>query len=178
MGRCGNFIEKILNRFLAIGADAINSARGFMMANGCIMALQCNSGQCPSGVATTSPHFQKALDPNEKQWRVMNYIVSMRYSLFALAAAAGVPSPRHLTRDHIVFKDAKGRTIPLSTLFPIISKERTISNSLRGILKSLSKLYLIKNQPHQWLVFYLKIDESTSFKRCISCIKKFVKTSL
>ena len=34
---------------LAIGADAVNSARGFMMASGCIMALQCNSGQCPSG---------------------------------------------------------------------------------------------------------------------------------
>ena len=44
---------------LAIGADAVNSARGFMMASGCIMALQCNSGQCPSGVATTNPHYQK-----------------------------------------------------------------------------------------------------------------------
>ena len=43
---------------LAIGADAVSSARGFMMAS-CIMALQCNSGQCPSGVATTNPHYQK-----------------------------------------------------------------------------------------------------------------------
>ncbi|OUB17912.1 FMN-binding glutamate synthase family protein [Bacillus thuringiensis serovar yunnanensis] len=112
---------------LAIGADAVNSARGFMIANGCIMALQCSSGQCPSGVATTNPHFQKALDTNEKQWRVMNYIVSMRYSLFALAAATGVKSPRHLTRDHIVFKDEKGRIVPLSMLFPVITKERMIS---------------------------------------------------
>ena len=70
---------------LAIGADAVSSARGFMMASGCIMALQCNSGQCPS-VATTNPHYQKALDPYEKKWRVMNYIISMRYSLFSLAA--------------------------------------------------------------------------------------------
>ncbi|MEY8350590.1 FMN-binding glutamate synthase family protein [Bacillus cereus] len=106
---------------LAIGADAVNSARGFMMASGCIMALQCNSGQCPSGVATTNPRYQKALDPDEKKWRVMNYIVSMRYSLFALAAAAGVKSPRHLTRDHIVFKDETGRVIPLSKLFPVVN---------------------------------------------------------
>ena len=69
---------------LAIGADAVNSARGFMMASGCIMALQCNSGQCPSGVATTNPHYQKALIPYEKKWRVMNYVISMRYSLFSL----------------------------------------------------------------------------------------------
>ncbi|PER89716.1 FMN-binding glutamate synthase family protein [Bacillus cereus] len=109
---------------LAIGADAVNSARGFMMTNGCIMALQCHSGQCPAGVATTNSHFQKALDPYEKQWRVMNYIVSMRYSLFALAAAAGVKSPRYLTRDHVVFTDEKGNVIPLSTLFPVISEQR------------------------------------------------------
>lgn len=107
---------------LAIGADAVNSARGFMMASGCIMALQCNSGQCPSGVATTNPHYQKALDPYEKKWRVMNYIISMRYSLFSLAAAAGVKSPRHLTREHIVFKDEVGRVVPLSELFPIINQ--------------------------------------------------------
>ncbi|PEM39110.1 FMN-binding glutamate synthase family protein [Bacillus pseudomycoides] len=108
---------------LAIGADAVNSARGFMMASGCIMALQCHSGQCPSGVATTNPHYQKALDHNEKKWRVMNYIVSMRYSLFALSAAAGVKSPRHLTRDHIVFKDETGRVIPLSKLFPVVGEK-------------------------------------------------------
>ncbi|MDM5189293.1 FMN-binding glutamate synthase family protein [Bacillus sp. DX4.1] len=114
---------------LAIGADAINSARGFMMANGCIMALQCHTGQCPSGVATTNPRFQKALDPNEKQWRVMNYIISMRYSLFALSAAAGAKSPRHLTRDHIVFKDEVGNIIPLSKLFPVVpSGEEKMSN--------------------------------------------------
>src|SRR5690606_29544788 len=46
---------------LAIGADAVNSARGFMMANGCIMALQCHTGKCPAGVATTDPKYMDAL---------------------------------------------------------------------------------------------------------------------
>ncbi len=48
----------------------------------------------------------------------MNYIISMRYSLFSLAAATGVKSPRHLTREHIVFKDEMGGIVPLSELFP------------------------------------------------------------
>lgn len=108
---------------LAIGADAVNSARGFMMANGCIMALQCHTGHCPTGVATTDPKYQDALVPEEKKWRVMNYIISMRYSLFALAAAAGVESPRRLTREHIVFTNEQGQTTSLHELFPLPTTE-------------------------------------------------------
>lgn len=104
---------------LAIGADLVSSARGFMMANGCIMALQCHTGKCPAGVATTDPKYQDALVPKEKQWRVMNYIISMRHALYTLAAAAGVDSPRKLTRDHIVYKDEMGRVTKLSELFPL-----------------------------------------------------------
>ncbi len=109
---------------LAIGADAVNSARGFMMANGCIMALQCHTGCCPAGVTTTDPKYQDALVPEEKKWRVMNYIISMRASLFALAAAAGLDSPKRFTREHIVYKDEAGRTMKLSELFPIPDKSR------------------------------------------------------
>jgi glutamate synthase domain-containing protein 2 len=108
---------------LAIGADAVNSARGFMMANGCIMALQCHTGQCPAGVTTTNPKYQKALDPEDKKWRVMNYILSMRYGLYTLAAAVGIDSPRKFTRDHIIYKDEVGKTVKLSDLFPIPDKE-------------------------------------------------------
>ncbi|SHE76680.1 Glutamate synthase domain-containing protein 2 [Seinonella peptonophila] len=110
---------------LAIGADAVNSARGFMMANGCIMALQCHTGRCPAGVATTDPKYQDALVPEEKKWRVMNYIISMRYSLFALAAAAGLESPRHFTREHIVYSNPNGQSVKLSELFPLPSKEES-----------------------------------------------------
>lgn len=108
---------------LAIGADAVNSARGFMMANGCIMALQCHTGHCPAGVATTNPKFQDALVPEEKKWRIMNYIISMRFGLFALAAASGLDSPKRFTRDHIIFKNEAGRVVKLSELFPIPEAE-------------------------------------------------------
>lgn len=104
---------------LAIGADLISSARGFMMANGCIMALQCHTGKCPAGVATTNKKYQDALVPEEKQWRVMNYIISLRFSLYTLAAACGIDSPRKFTRDHIVYKDEYGKVIKLSELFPV-----------------------------------------------------------
>ncbi|BCJ87995.1 FMN-binding glutamate synthase family protein [Effusibacillus dendaii] len=104
---------------LAMGADAVNSARGFMVANGCIMAMQCHTGRCPTGITTTHPKYQDALVPEEKQWRVMNYILSMRQGLYALAAACGIDTPRKFSREHIVFKDDRGRTIRLSELFPL-----------------------------------------------------------
>jgi len=111
---------------LAIGADCVNSARGFMMANGCIMALQCHTGHCPTGVTTTDPHYQKPLVPDEKKWRVMNYVVHMRQSLFALSAACGVDSPRHLRREHVVYKNEFGRHVSLADLFPIPDSERPV----------------------------------------------------
>jgi glutamate synthase domain-containing protein 2 len=104
---------------LGIGADAVNSARGFMIANGCIMAMQCHTGKCPAGVTTTDPKYQAALVPEEKKWRVMNYIINVRQGLYALAAACGLDTPRKFTRDHLVFKDAAGQVKRLSEMFPV-----------------------------------------------------------
>jgi glutamate synthase domain-containing protein 2 len=111
---------------LALGADCVNSARGFMLANGCIMALQCHTGKCPTGITTTDPKYQAALAPEEKQWRVMNYIIQLREGLFALAAACGLESPRHLTREHVVYKNEFGRTVRISELFPYQQPGRKI----------------------------------------------------
>ncbi len=109
---------------LALGADAVNSARGFMMANGCIMAMQCHTGKCPTGVTTTDPKYQAALVPEEKMWRVMNYVLSVRSSLFALAAACGIDSPRRFAREHIIYKNEYGRAAKVSDLFPLPASDR------------------------------------------------------
>ncbi|MCF8565859.1 FMN-binding glutamate synthase family protein [Alicyclobacillus tolerans] len=118
---------------LALGADCVNSARGFMMANGCIMAMQCHTGKCPTGVTTTDPKYQVALVPGEKQWRVMNYIVSLRQGLFALAAACGLDSPRQLGREHVVFQNEYGRTVRISELFPLPKDSSSDSSNYQDI---------------------------------------------
>lgn len=103
---------------LALGADCVNSARGFMMANGCIMAMQCHTGKCPTGITTTDSKYQEALAPEEKQWRVMNYILQLREGLFSLAAACGLESPRELRREHVVFTNESGESVRVVDLFP------------------------------------------------------------
>ena len=58
---------------LALGADACSSARGMMLALGCIQALQCNSNHCPVGVATSNPNLMAGLVPTHKSVRVASF---------------------------------------------------------------------------------------------------------
>jgi len=98
---------------LAMGADLINIARGFMITIGCIQALRCHSNSCPVGVATTDPDLQKALVVDEKRNRTANYVITMRKGLFRVAAAAGLDSPVKLSEEHVIYKDEKGEVYSL-----------------------------------------------------------------
>ncbi|TMN22188.1 FMN-binding glutamate synthase family protein [Lentibacillus cibarius] len=102
---------------LAMGADLVNIARAFMITVGCIQTLKCHSNACPVGVTTTDPDLQKALVIDEKKHRTANYVISMRKGLFRVAAAAGLDSPVHFRREHVVYKDAKGKTWSLDEIY-------------------------------------------------------------
>ncbi|MFC0232271.1 FMN-binding glutamate synthase family protein [Bhargavaea ullalensis] len=98
---------------LALGADLVQIARGFMISVGCIMALRCHTNECPAGVATTDEGLQKALVVDEKKYRVTNYILTMREGLFRIAAAAGLDSPTQFNRSHLVYMDERGQAHPV-----------------------------------------------------------------
>lgn len=102
---------------IAMGADLVNIARGFMITIGCIQAMRCNSNACPVGVATTDPDLQKALVIDEKKYRVVNYLITLRKGLFRIGAAAGIDSPVHFQPEHIMYKDDKGIVTSLETIF-------------------------------------------------------------
>ena len=74
--------------------------------------------ECPVGVATTDKYLQNALVVKEKQYRVLNYIITLRAGLNSLAAAAGLKSPTQFNRKHIVYKDSKGIIYSGEDLFP------------------------------------------------------------
>ena len=103
---------------LASGADLINIARGMMISVGCIGAQKCHTNKCPVGVATTDKDHQKALVVDEKKWRVLNYVITLRNGLHTLAAAAGIDSYTKFNRNHIVYRDQYGKVMSLEKLFP------------------------------------------------------------
>lgn len=90
-----------------------------MVAVGCIQAQKCHTNQCPAEVATTDPKRMRALVVDEKTWRAMSFIVTMRAGLASLAAAAGLASPTQFERRHAVYRDALGCVIAADALFPL-----------------------------------------------------------
>lgn len=89
---------------LALGADACNSARGMMLALGCIQALKCNSNHCPVGVATQDPRLMAGLVPTAKSVRVANFHRETMASLGEMLGAIGLASPGDLRPWHIVHR--------------------------------------------------------------------------
>lgn len=90
-------------RTIALGADTVNSARGFMLSLGCIQARTCNSDHCPTGIATQNPSRNKAIVVTEKSQRVANFHRETVTNLVELIGAAGLNSieelePRHIQR--------------------------------------------------------------------------------
>ena len=103
---------------LSMGADLVNIARGMMISVGCIGAQKCHTNHCPVGVATTDKGHQKGLVVNEKKWRVLNYVITLRNGLHTLAAATGIDSYAKFDRSHIVYRDQYGQVTPFDKLFP------------------------------------------------------------
>ncbi len=77
---------------MAMGASATYTARGFMLALGCIQALQCNQNTCPVGITTHDPALQRGLDIEEKSERVARYARALCREQGELLAAMGVRS--------------------------------------------------------------------------------------
>lgn len=103
-------------RTLAIGADWVNSARGFMFAVGCIQAQQCNTGRCPTGVATQDKRRQEALVVPDKAERVYNFHRNTLHALKELLQAAGVYHPSELRPYHFMRRVGAFEVQPLSEL--------------------------------------------------------------
>ena len=80
-------------RLLAIGADLCNSARGMMLALGCIQSLECNKNTCPTGVTSQDPDLYEGLDITDKTQRIANFHKATVHSVMELLAAAGLERP-------------------------------------------------------------------------------------
>ncbi|MBA6392230.1 FMN-binding glutamate synthase family protein [Colwellia sp. BRX10-3] len=103
---------------LAMGADAVNSARGFMFSLGCIQAMQCNKDTCPTGITTHDPKLQQGLDPVSKAERVANYHKFIQYGVGLLAHSCGVTHARDLGRHHVRVIQENGLSVALDKLHP------------------------------------------------------------
>ena len=86
---------------MSMGAAACYTARGFMLALGCIQALQCNQNTCPVGITTHDERLQRGLDIEAKSNRIANYVEALCHEHEELLAAMGATRAKELDMDDI-----------------------------------------------------------------------------
>ena len=119
-------------RAIALGADACYSARGMMLALGCIQALECNKNICPVGVTSQKPELMQGLVVGDKKVRVANFHKETIEAFVELLGAAGLDDPNQITRDQIFRRTSMIETKQYCDIFPYIEvgsllKEETVS---------------------------------------------------
>lgn len=102
---------------LCMGADLCNSARGMMIALGCIQALECNNNHCPTGVTTHNPRLMKGLVVEEKWKRVMNYHHETLNDFLDIFAASGHKELSELNRS-MIYKQLNYKENCYEDLYP------------------------------------------------------------
>ena len=105
-------------RALALGADLCNSARGMMLALGCVQSLSCNNNRCPTGITTQDPRLTRGLDVADKGRRVTRYHAETVHALVDLASSAGLRSPSELERRHIFQRIDHSNVRSYADLYP------------------------------------------------------------
>ena len=103
---------------LSMGADFVNSARGFMFALGCIQSLRCNRNTCPTGVTTHNPRLQRGLVVTDKAERVGHYALNVMHEVGVIAHSCGLTEPRQLRRRHCRVVGDDGISRRLDELYP------------------------------------------------------------
>ncbi|MEO9802899.1 MAG: FMN-binding glutamate synthase family protein [Reichenbachiella sp.] len=107
-------------RAFALGADACYSARGMMLALGCIQALECNSNHCPTGIATQKQHLIKGLNVEDKISRVAKFHNETVKSFVEFMGATGVDTPTKVKRHHVYRRISQEHIKTYAEIYPNI----------------------------------------------------------
>jgi len=115
---------------LALGADLCNSARGMMLALGCIQARRCNSNHCPVGVATQNPALVVGLDVGDKATRVYKYHQATVEAFLDLLGAAGLEHPSDIRQWHIQRRVSPSKVMNYAQIFELVEPGALLKSPL------------------------------------------------
>ena len=89
-------------RIVAAGKLVTPDKVAWALCMGCIQAMKCGSGNCPTGVTAADPKLIAGLDPTDKAVRVANYARRVADEVEIIAHSCGLTdvtlfSPKHVT---------------------------------------------------------------------------------
>ncbi len=103
---------------IALGADACNSARGMMVALGCVQSLICNTNECPVGVATQNPSLAAGLVVGNKAERVARFHDKTVQASAEIIGSAGLDHSSQLNRSHIFRRTSQTEIKRYDEIYP------------------------------------------------------------
>jgi glutamate synthase domain-containing protein 2 len=119
----------------ALGADGIDSARGFMLALGCIQAQKCHTNSCPVGVATQDEGLARSLVVPDKAARVHQFHCQTVHAFAEVIGAAGLDHPSQLRPDHLYRRVSPSEIRPLSALYPRLEPGALLRTGGHGFIR-------------------------------------------
>lgn len=113
---------------LALGADVCCSARGMMLALGCVQSLICNTNHCPTGVATQNEGLSEGLIVTDKSERVARFQHETVERALEIVAAAGLSTTQELNRTHIYRRINYATIARYDEIFPYMVRGRLLES--------------------------------------------------
>ncbi len=107
---------------LALGADALNSARGMLFALGCVQSRRCHLNTCPTGITTQDPQRRYAIDVQEKSIRVKHFHAETLKEFLSLLGAAGFNTPEALHPSVIHRRISKEKALTYDQIFTYLNE--------------------------------------------------------
>lgn len=111
-----------LVRNIAMGADICNSARGMMVALGCVQSLVCHTNECPTGIATQNPDLATGLVVSDKSTRIARYHKETVDATLDIVSSAGLSSHEELNRGHIFRRISQTEIKRYDEIYPSIAE--------------------------------------------------------
>ena len=89
---------------IALGADACYIATAALIAMGCHMCRNCQSGKCNWGIATQNPELVKRLDPEEGRRRLVNLLTAWKHEITEIMGGMGINSIEALRGNRLMLR--------------------------------------------------------------------------
>src|SRR5690606_6507766 len=115
-------------RAISLGADICASARGMMLALGCIQALRCNNNHCPTGIATSNPALTNGLHVGDKTDRVAAYHEGTIEGFLELLGAMGLDHPDELAPHHVFRRVSDVMVQHYGEIYPYLKENQLLED--------------------------------------------------
>ena len=89
---------------IALGADAVYIATSALIALGCHLCRNCQSGKCNWGIATQIPELVERLDPEQGSERLVNLLTAWDHEIKEFMGGMGINSIEALKGNRLMLR--------------------------------------------------------------------------